>query len=116
MRKWGLHSLLCLIVLAVVLAGCGAGNNNSNSAADTAGNALTAESAAAVEEDSAASVPAAKEMTENFNSTTAVAVNDQNAVQVSGANPAVPNPGAEQAADASAGFTGTDVVAGLNKS
>ncbi|WP_342421789.1 DUF4349 domain-containing protein [Paenibacillus sp. FSL E2-0178] len=115
MRKWGLHSLLCLIVLAVVLAGCGAGNNNSNSAADTANSAMTAESAAAAEDGSAASVPAAKEMTDNFNSTTAVAVNDQNAVQGGGANPAVPNPGAEQAADASAGFTGTDVVAGLNK-
>ncbi|ETT59291.1 hypothetical protein C173_28986 [Paenibacillus sp. FSL R7-277] len=44
-----------------------------------------------------------------------MAVNDQAAVKGGGGNSAVPGAGAEQGTNASAGFTGTDVVAGLNK-
>ncbi|QUL53087.1 DUF4349 domain-containing protein [Paenibacillus tritici] len=110
MRKWGLHYLLCLLVMAVVLSGCGAADRDSNSAAPLA-NSLTSESEA---DGSTDSVPAAKEVSEE-SANTAGAVNDQAGQQGGGANPAVPKPGAEQQADASAGFTGTDVVAGLNK-
>jgi hypothetical protein len=114
MRKWGLHYLLCLLALAVVLAGCSASNNN-NSAADSADSELKTDTTA-VEDGSAASVPAAKNMTsESSNADTSAAALDQAAQQGGGAEAAAPNLGSGQAADGPAGFTGTDVVAGLNK-
>lgn len=111
MRKWGLHYLLYLVVVAVVLTGCGASSNNSDSAA----NSESAFSNQAASDGSAESAPAAVEVKEDSLANTAMAVNDQAAVKGGGGNSAVPGAGAEQGTDASAGFTGTDVVAGLNK-
>ncbi|WP_342546995.1 DUF4349 domain-containing protein [Paenibacillus sp. FSL P2-0089] len=111
MRKWGLHYLLYLVVVAVVLTGCGASSNNSDSAA----NSESTFSNQAASDGSAESAPAAVEVKEDSLANTAMAVNDQAAVKGGGGNSAVPGAGAEQGADASAGFTGTDVVAGLNK-
>ncbi|MEK3716341.1 DUF4349 domain-containing protein [Paenibacillus sp. FSL R7-0333] len=111
MRKWGLHYLLYLVVVAVVLTGCGASSSNSDSAANTE-SAFRNEAAS---DGSAESAPAAVEVKEDSLANTAMAVNDQAAVKGGGGNSAVPGAGAEQGTDASAGFTGTDVVAGLNK-
>ncbi|MEK4515015.1 DUF4349 domain-containing protein [Paenibacillus sp. FSL H8-0122] len=112
MRKWGLHYLLYLVVVAVVLTGCGASSSNSDSAANTE-SAFRNEAAS---DGSAESAPAAVEVKEDsLTSNTAMAVNDQADQKGGGGNSAVPGAGAEQGTDASAGFTGTDVVAGLNK-
>ncbi|MEK3902058.1 DUF4349 domain-containing protein [Paenibacillus sp. FSL R7-0179] len=111
MRKWGLHYLLYLVVVAIVLAGCGASSNNSDSAANT-DSAFRNEAAS---EGSAESAPAAVEGKEDSLANTAMAVNDQAAVKGGGGNSALPGAVAGQGTDASAGFTGTDVVAGLNK-
>ncbi|ETT44322.1 MULTISPECIES: DUF4349 domain-containing protein [unclassified Paenibacillus] len=111
MRKWGLHYLLYLVVVALVLAGCGASSNNSDSAANTE-SAFRNEAAS---DGSAESAPAAVEGKKDSLANTAMAVNDQAAVKGGGGNSALPGTDAGQGADASAGFTGTDVVAGLNK-
>ncbi|MEK4005521.1 DUF4349 domain-containing protein [Paenibacillus sp. FSL H3-0333] len=111
MRKWGLHYLLYLVVVAVVLTGCGASSSNSDSAA----NLESGFSNQSASDGSAESAPAAVEAKEDSLANTAMAVNDQSAVKGGGGNSAVPVAGAEQGTDASAGFTGTDVVAGLNK-
>ncbi|MFC6649765.1 hypothetical protein [Paenibacillus rhizoplanae] len=111
MRKWGLHYLLYLVVVAVVLTGCGASSNNSDSAA----NSESAFRNEAGSDGSAESAPAAVEAKEDSQANTAMAVNDQAAVKGGGGNSAVPGADAGQGNDASAGFTGTDVVAGLNK-
>ncbi|WP_405115126.1 DUF4349 domain-containing protein [Paenibacillus sp. FSL K6-1217] len=112
MRKWGLHYLLYLVVVAVVLTGCGASSNNSDSAV----NSESAFSNQAASDGSAESAPAEVEgKQDSLTSNTAMADNDQSAVKGGGGNPALPKTGTEQGTDAAAGFTGTDVVAGLNK-
>ncbi|MDQ0196121.1 DUF4349 domain-containing protein [Paenibacillus wynnii] len=105
MKKWGLYCIW-LLVLMITLTGCGSGNNNSaNSASNSAAAPMedskasteaTADQASSSEE---APVSAAKEDSDggssqdsNTSTTTAIEVNDT-----------------------SVGFTGNDVVAGLNK-
>lgn len=106
MRKWGLHYLVSLLVLAIVLAGCGSGNNNRNSAADnTRYDALTSN------KEALSSVPMAAE--ESGSATDGGGGQDQktDANQTGTAK----SLGTEQAAEATAGFTASDVAAGLNK-
>ncbi|WP_157793954.1 DUF4349 domain-containing protein [Paenibacillus donghaensis] len=103
MRKWGLH-FLCVLILALVVAGCGSGSDN-NSSADSGAmqNGLVESSTAS---DQAMEAPAAEA-----------------AAQVAGGDggnsgdPVVMGTTAENTADTAgaAGFTGSDVVAGLNK-
>ncbi|MEK4851021.1 DUF4349 domain-containing protein [Paenibacillus sp. FSL H7-0756] len=111
MRKWGLHYLLYLVVVAVVLTGCGASSGNSDSAA----NSESAFRNEAASDGSAESAPAAVEAKEDSLANTAMADNGQAAVKGGGGNSALPKMDSGQGTDASAGFTGTDVVAGLNK-
>lgn len=109
MRRWGLHYLLCIFVAAVVLAGCSSANKDSG-ADRSAESAFTSESAV---EGSTASYPDSKVADENDStSNNAAAASDPAAQQGSGADPAA---GSTESGQISAGFTGTDVVAGLNK-
>lgn len=112
MRRWGLYYLLCVFVTAVVLAGCSSGD--SNSAADrSADSALTSEAAV---EGSTASYPdskvADKADKDKSLSNNAAAADGQAAQQGNGGNSAA---GSADTGQTPAGFTGTDVVAGLNK-
>ncbi|WP_340024666.1 DUF4349 domain-containing protein [Paenibacillus sp. FSL K6-1096] len=109
MRKWGLHYLLCIFITAVVLAGCSSANEDSG--ADRAvENAFTSE---AKTEGSSASLPDSKVAEKNDStSNNAAAANDPAAQQGSGSDAAAGSP---ETAQTPAGFTGTDVVAGLNK-
>ncbi|MEK3966078.1 DUF4349 domain-containing protein [Paenibacillus sp. FSL H7-0323] len=103
MRKWGLH-YLCLLIFAVVLAGCGSGDNNSaaDKLAGDGGN--TSNSAAATTEQSSKATLADK-------STSA------EAETAAGGNEAPVEKGltSENTDQGNAGFTGSDVVEGLNK-
>ncbi|WP_238650250.1 DUF4349 domain-containing protein [Paenibacillus piscarius] len=110
MRKWGLHYLLCILVAAVVLAGCSSSDKDSGSADRAVENAFTSESSV---EGSAASLPDAKVADEDKSlSNNAAAANGTPAQQGDGADPAA---GGSETGQTPAGFTGTDVVAGLNK-
>lgn len=118
MRRWGLHYILSLLVLSLVLAGCGSGDNNSNSAGNSASSAFSADNAAtenkAVTE--TAAEPAAKSMlSEQSSAGTSGADSDQSTQHGAGSDPGAAALGSEQAAEGQPGFTGTDVVAGLNK-
>lgn len=108
MRKWGLH-YLCLLILAVVLAGCGA--SNSNSAANHAMSDKLASDGgsmeSATESDQAETTmgSTAKQNTSAEAGTTAGGTDDT----------AVGNASSENTDQPNAGFTGSDVAAGLNK-
>lgn len=110
MRKWGLYYLLCIFVAAVVLAGCSSGDKDSSSSDRGAESAFTSESEA---DGSAASLPDAKvaDAEQSLSNNTAAA-SDPAAQQGGGSDPAA---GGSETGQPPAGFTGTDVVAGLNK-
>lgn len=108
MRKWGLHYLLCVMFLAVILAGCGSADSNSAADSGSANNAgvasesVVAQDKAAVTE--AESAPAKSE--------TLSPGSDGNG---GNGGASVDKAAADKSAEAAAGFTGDDVVAGLNK-
>ncbi|WP_052088396.1 DUF4349 domain-containing protein [Paenibacillus wynnii] len=105
MKKWGQYSI-CLLVLMITLTGCGSGNNNSakgasNSAAAPMANSETSNVATVNQASTSQEAPASATKEDsgadgsqdsNTSTTTAIEVNDT-----------------------SVGFTGNDVVAGLNK-
>lgn len=104
MRKWGLH-YLCLLILAVVLAGCGSADRNS--AADS-----SAKENGSTSNDAAVEVQSQSSMASTANQSTSAAPE----VEATGSeNLAVKGSTSENTVQASAGFTGSDVVAGLNK-
>lgn len=107
MRKWGLHYLLGMMVLAVILGGCGSADNNS--AADS-GSANNASSLAY--EDGAAQDAAAPAEAESANSTTEALPQGQGG---GNGGTSADKAAADKSAEAAAGFTDGDVVAGLNK-
>ncbi|WP_339319652.1 DUF4349 domain-containing protein [Paenibacillus sp. FSL R10-2734] len=105
MRKWGLH-YLCLLILAVVLAGCGSADD-SNSAADS-----LAKQNSSMSNDAAAKTETESAMASTANQSTSAAP----ATEAGGnEDSAVKGSTSENTNQASAGFTGSDVVAGLNK-
>lgn len=104
MRKWGLYCLLCIFVAAVVLAGCSSADRDSGSSDRGAESAFTSEAAV---EGSEASLPDAKVADEDQSPG-----NNSAAQQADGTDPAA---GSTETGQTSAGFTGTDVVEGLNK-
>lgn len=110
MRKWGLHYFISLLVLAVVLAGCGSGDD-SNSAADQLSANTFSEGGAAD------SVPAAASVQSKDSSAESATVTAGGQDQKTDANKTgtAKNLGTEQGAEQPSGFTGSDVVAGLNK-
>lgn len=110
MRKWGLQ-YLCFLILVVVLAGCGASDNN-NSAANEApldGGGST-KSSLTMESESQSSMAnsADDKATSGGSSETAALAAGENDSAVKGST-------SENTDQTSAGFTGSDVVAGLNK-
>lgn len=110
MRKWGLHYFLSLLVLTVVLAGCGSGDD-SNSAADQLSANTFSEGGAAD------SVPAAASVQSKDSSAESATVTAGGQDQKTDANKTgtAKNLGTEQGAEQPSGFTGSDVAAGLNK-
>lgn len=113
MRKRGLHYLLGLLIMAVVLAGCGSSNNNA--AGNSAESAFKVDTTAA-EDGSAESVPAEKGVAvESAVADIPAAANDLSLQQGGGANPAASDTGTGQTSDGVAGFAAADVAAGLNK-
>lgn len=104
MRKWGLH-YLCLLILAVVLAGCGSADRNS--AADS-----SAKENGSTSNDAAAEVQSQNSIASSADKSTAAAPE----IEAGGSeNLAVKGSTPENTNQTSAGFTGSDVVAGLNK-
>ncbi|MBW4081870.1 DUF4349 domain-containing protein [Paenibacillus sp. S150] len=116
MQKRGLQYLyyvLGLLIIAAVLAGCGSGSNNdaaSNLAmgTDTAGSEESTDggSAQSASSSEALAKPASGE---------AADLNSTQPAEAGGGNASVKGPDTNQAAEGAAGFTGSDVVAGLNK-
>jgi len=113
MRKWGLYSVGLLLLMMLVLSGCGAGDDNS-AANQTA--SYSNESTAAMDSSS----------TENFlgsNADKAAVTTSEEAAPAAkavkggdgGADSAAVNTVIENMDSPGAGFTGSDVVAGLNK-
>ncbi|KUP21349.1 DUF4349 domain-containing protein [Paenibacillus sp. DMB5] len=116
MRKWGLHYLTGLLVLAVILAGCGSGDNNS--ASDNAAANMGTASEASTE-----AAPVAEE-TMKYDSSANSDLNQTAArgggeADSGGNNPAGKGGNSGQQASGSSagtsGFSGIDVAAGLNK-
>lgn len=115
MRKRGLHYLTGLLVLAVILAGCGSGDNNS--ASDNAAANMGAASEASTE-----AVPAAEE-TMKYDSSADLDLNQTarsgGEADLGGNNPAGKGGNSGQQTSGSSagtsGFSGIDVAAGLNK-
>ena len=104
MRKWGLH-YLCLLILAVVLAGCGSADRNS--AADS-----LAKENGSTSNDAAVEVQSQSSMASTADQSTSAA---PEAEATGSENMAVKGSTSENTVQVSAGFTGSDVVAGLNK-
>lgn len=104
MRKWGLH-YLCLLILAVILAGCGSADRNS--AADS-----SAKQNGSMSNEAAAEVQSQNSIASSADQSTAAApeieAGGSENLDVKGSTP-------ENTIQESAGFTGSDVVAGLNK-
>lgn len=110
MRKWGLHYLTGLLVLAVILAGCGSGNNNS--ASDNASMANMDASSEALTQ----AAPAAAETSEYSSAADTSAETTSRGEAAGGGSPVDKGSGSgQQEADSTAGFSGVDVAAGLNK-
>jgi len=104
MRKWGLH-YLCLLILAVILAGCGSADRNS--AADS-----SAKQNGSMSNEAAAEVQSQNSTASSADQSTAAAPE----IEAGGSeNLAVKGSTSENTVQASAGFTGSDVVEGLNK-
>lgn len=108
MRKWGLH-YLCLLILAVILAGCGASNSNyaaNHAMSDKqASDGGSMESAVSKDEAETTMASTANQNTSAEAGTTAGGTDDTTVGSASSENTDQPN----------AGFTGSDVAAGLNK-
>jgi hypothetical protein len=104
MRKWGLH-YLCLLILAVVLAGCGSADRNSAADSSAKGNGSTNNNAAAEVQSQSSMASTADQ------STSAAPEKEADGSE----NLAVKGSTSENTVQVSAGFTGSDVVAGLNK-
>jgi len=104
MRKWGLH-YLCLVILAVVLAGCGSADRNS--AADS-----LAKENGSTSNNAAVEVQSQSSMASTADQSTSAA---PEAEATGSENMAVKGSTSENTVQVSAGFTGSDVVAGLNK-
>ncbi|WP_195724306.1 DUF4349 domain-containing protein [Paenibacillus monticola] len=115
MRKWGLH-YLCLLILAIALAGCGSGGSDNNSAADRGGLSKSDSGEAVSNTADTAAAPLNKtESSESLASTAVAPASKGAAVQTGGdQDTVIQSSTAENAADGTAGFTGNDVVAGLN--
>ncbi len=116
MRKWGLH-YLCLLILAIALAGCGSGGSDNNSAANRGSNSKTDSGEAKGVSNTAdtAAAPLNKtESSESLASTAAAPASEGAALAGGDQNAVIADSTAENAADGTAGFTGNDVVAGLN--
>lgn len=116
MRKRGLYYLAGLLVLAVVLAGCGSGGSNSAANSASSSNLNTdrgSANGAGMEE----AAPAAGEAGLSFGSaeSTAVSAGSDDNTAAGSTDTAVKNAEAGQTADGATGFTGNDVAAGLNK-
>lgn len=108
MRKWGLH-YLCLLILAVVLAGCGASDNNSAAnQAPVDGGSITESSAKMQSESESLSVNTTADAKATSAESEAPSAVDKNQITEEGFT-------SENTDQANAGFTGSDVVAGLNK-
>ncbi|WP_052414679.1 DUF4349 domain-containing protein [Paenibacillus sp. FSL R5-0345] len=105
MRKWGLH-YLCLLILTVVLAGCGSADRNSAADSSAKENGSTSNNAAA-------EVQTQSSMASSADQSTAAAPETETGG--GGDNLAVKGSTPDNTIQASAGFTGSDVVAGLNK-
>jgi hypothetical protein len=115
MRKWGLHYLAGLLVLAVVLAGCGSSNENSAANSASTSNMKSDQGVANAPAEEAA--PAAAEVEAGSGSAdTSASSSSVDANAAAGTKGmAVKGSDSDKAAEAAAGLTGTDVVAGLNK-
>lgn len=112
MRKWGLY-YLCLLILAIALAGCGSSNNNSAANRDS----LSKENSGAVSNsanDTAAAPLNKTESSKSLASTADAPASKGDAAQTGSGEAVLQNSTAENVADGTAGFTGNDVVAGLN--
>ncbi|GGF92413.1 hypothetical protein GCM10010912_41760 [Paenibacillus albidus] len=110
MRKWGLHYLgLLILAVALILAGCSSSDQNSsaNTAASSEG------SGSALKEDlrSESAVANMADQTSDEASTAAAPAE----APAAGGDPAIQDTTAANTASGSSGFTGSDVVAGLNK-
>ncbi|OKP75501.1 hypothetical protein A3842_19620 [Paenibacillus sp. P3E] len=116
MQKRGLHYLyyvLGLIVFAIVLAGCGAGSNNDSASRSEmkADNSSTAEGFDGAADQNTSANAAPKDQAVSAAAEAPAAEGDKGG----GGSSAVSNTDAARAAEGTAGFTGNDVVAGLNK-
>ncbi|OKP84647.1 hypothetical protein A3844_19350 [Paenibacillus helianthi] len=116
MQKRGLHYLyyvLGLIVFAMVLAGCGAGSNNDSASRSEmkADNSSTAEGFDGAADQNTSANAAPKDQAVSAAAEAPAAEGDK----AGGGSSAVSNTDAARAAEGTAGFTGNDVVAGLNK-
>ncbi|MNI03382.1 hypothetical protein D3C73_562830 [compost metagenome] len=114
MQKRGLHYLfylLGLLMFAVVVAGRGSGGNN-----DAAGNSFMKADTASTEAsvDGGAAQNASADVAEQSMTSKAVAPAAEG-TKGGGGNSAVGSTDAAQTSKGTAGFTGSDVVAGLNK-
>ncbi|MNB83755.1 hypothetical protein D3C75_305970 [compost metagenome] len=109
MRKWGLHYLTGLLILAVILAGCGSGNNNS--ASDNASMANMGASSEVLTQ----AAPAAEETSEYSSAADTSADTTARGEAVGGSPEAKGSGSGQQGSDSTAGFSGVDVAAGLNK-
>ncbi|WP_249899796.1 DUF4349 domain-containing protein [Paenibacillus sp. PK3_47] len=108
MRKRGLHYLLCMMFLAVILAGCSSADSNSAGYSESAAdNASTAYDGAAAQ-DASAPVEA-----ESAAASTTEALPQGNGGGNGGTS--ADKAAAGNSAEGAAGFTGNDVAAGLNK-
>ncbi|WP_340004296.1 DUF4349 domain-containing protein [Paenibacillus sp. FSL K6-0276] len=105
MRKWGLH-YLCLLILAVVLAGCGSADSNSAGDSLAKNNSSMSNDEAAKIEEAQNSMASSADQSTSAAPETAAGGSEDSAVKGSTS---------ENTNQASAGFTGSDVVAGLNK-
>ncbi|WP_019909593.1 DUF4349 domain-containing protein [Paenibacillus sp. HW567] len=109
-----LHYVLGLLMLAVVLAGCGAGGN-SDSASDSGAVADTSTMKQDFSSEAAANTASDGAPLAKGKQSEAAALDTTQAVAAGDGSQAVKSPDAEQSAKGAAGFTGSDVVAGLNK-
>ncbi|WP_313638827.1 DUF4349 domain-containing protein [Paenibacillus sp.] len=105
MRKWGLH-YLCLLILAVVLAGCGSADDSNSAADKLAMNSGSMSNDAAAKTETQNSMASSADQSTSAAPETAAGGSEDSAVKGSTS---------ENTNQASAGFTGSDVVAGLNK-
>ncbi|WP_379161788.1 DUF4349 domain-containing protein [Paenibacillus sp. sgz5001063] len=116
MRTRGLHYLnflLGLLMFAVIVAGCGAGGNNDSAKTELkSDNASTVES---LDSTSNQNTSADGGPVDQAASTEAEAPAANKAAVAGGGSSAVNSADADRAAAGAAGFTGSDVVGGLNK-